>query len=241
MWTTVSIDNSLPADHRHLAKLPITMEVRTPAEAREAEANPNIRWLRELREMRGKVIHDEKPYNLVFRSATGIFSDADPFDLQAHHVLVRISQRIVACARISPLDCSKPGFISTLLGQTRFHRILHDLGTPPELSCEGSRWVVAKDFRSLGLGPRAVAASWALVHSFGRHICFVLAGTRSGQDKLLCRLGAQPVHDVPTLPACDVNDEVRLMYFNGDPPKVIRKNFERAMQVLGLSNVSRES
>jgi hypothetical protein len=240
MWTTANLENSL-ADHRHLAMPPITMEIRTPAEALEAEANPDIQWLRELREMRGRVIYNEWGRNPVFLSANGTPSDPDPYDLQAHHVLLRLSQRVVACARISPLDCSKPGLISTLLGQKRFDRILRDLGTPPELSCEGSRWVVGKDFRSLGLGPRVVATSWALVRSLGRHIGFVLAGTRYGQDKLLCRLGAQPVHGVPTLSACVVNDEVRLLHFNGDPPKMIRKKFEQAMLMLGLSTVPRES
>jgi len=241
MWRTTNLENAL-ADHGDLAMPPVVTEIRTPAEALQAEADPSIHWLRELREMRGRVFYYEGCRNPAFLSANGIFSDPDPFDLRTHHVLIRIPQRIVACARVSPLDWSKPGFISTILGKGKFDGILSDLGTPPELSCEGSRWAVVPDFRNQGLGPRVIATSWALARSLGMHTCFVLACTRHGQDQLLCRMGAQPVNGVATLPAAGViNGEHRLLRFNIDPPKVIRKKFERAMLMLGISIVFPEA
>ena len=240
MWTTANLENS-SADHGHLSMLPIMTEIRTPAEAIEAAADPNIHWLRELREMRGRVFYHEGCRKPVLLSTNGTFSDADPFDLQAHHVLLRVSQRIVACARISPLDFSKPGFISSVLGRKRFDGLLRDLGVAPEISCEGSRWVVAAEFRDLGLGPRVIATTWALVHSLGRHVGFVLAATQHGQDQLLCRMGAQPVNGVATLPAAGVIDgEHRLLRFNGDPPRILRKPFDRAMRMLRPSTAPLE-
>src|SRR5215470_16535744 len=233
MQTIGNIENSL-CDQVLSSKPSITTEIRMPSEALETQLNPDIQWLRELREMRGRVLYEEGGRNPVFLSSDGTFSDTDPFDLQTYHVLLRISQRIVACARVAPLDCSKAGYISTLLGQKKFDRILHDLGIPLELNGEASRWIVATDFRNLGLGPRVVATSLALAHSLGLHGGFVLAATRRGQDQLLCRMGAQPVNGVALPGVCGVDGEHRLLYFNIDPPKILRKQFARAIPMLGL-------
>jgi predicted GNAT family N-acyltransferase len=213
-----------------LSRPPITTEIRTPAEALEAQTNPDVHWLGELREMRGRVLYSEGGCNPIFLSANGSPYDADPFDLQAHHILLLASQRIVACARVSPFDCTKPGYVSSFLGQRRLEAILHDLGTTPEFSCEASRWIVAPDCRNLGLGPRVVAASWSLARSLGMHTAFVLAGTRYGQDRMLCRMGAQRVSGVASFPAGVIDDDLRLLYFNvAAPTMMIRKKMDHAM------------
>jgi hypothetical protein len=229
MRSICNLDNAL-GEQTIFPIPPITIEIRTPADAFEAQANPDVHWLRKLREMRGRVIYGEGGGNPIFLSANGTPYDADPFDLQAHHVLLLAAQRIIACARVSPFDCMKPGYVSSLLGQSRLETVLRDLGTTPEFSCEASRWIVAPDCRNLGLGPRVVAVAWSVARSLGMHTAFVFAGTRFGQDRILCRMGALPVKGVTTLPGGAIDDDLRLLYFNvADPPTMIRKKMGQAL------------
>ena len=238
MRSICELDNAL-SEQTVFSMPPITTEIRTPAEVVEAHANPDVHWLWELREMRGRVIYGERGGNPIFLSANGTPYDADPFDLQAHHVLLLAAQRIVACARVSPFDCMKPGYVSSLLGQSRLEAVLRDLGTTPESSCEATRWCVAPDCRNLGLGPRVVAAAWALARSLGMHTAFVFAGIRYGQDRMLCRMGALPVKGVATLPGGAIDDDLRLLYFNvANPPTMIRKKMVQAMLIHEATTVT---
>lgn len=228
MQLAISNHENLPVGQMHMSLPPITTEIKTPADALETQAHKVGHWLREVREMRGRVMFNERGRNTAFLSGDGTYIDADPFDFHSHHVLLRSSQRIVACARVSRLDRQTPGYVSTMLGQEKFDQVLRNLGIPFEQSCEASRWFVATEFRNLGLGPRVVAASWALACSLNIQTAFVLAGTRFGQDRLLCRMGAQPVSGVATIPAGAIDDDVRLLYFNlTSPTRVTERRWNR--------------
>jgi hypothetical protein len=216
MQLAIRNSETLPVGQMHSSIPPITTEIKTPTDARQADTDGH--WLREVREMRGRVMYNERGRNTAFLSADGTYIDADPFDFPAHHVLLRSSQRIVACARVSRLDRRTPGYVSTMLGQEKFDEVLLDLGITLERSCEASRWFVATEFRNLGLGPHVIAASWALACSLNSQTAFALAGTRFGQDRLLCRMGAQPVSGLATIPAGAIDDDVRLLYFNLTAP-----------------------
>ena len=140
MQLAISNHEKFPVGQMHPSIPLITTEIKTPADAREAQADTGGHWLREVHEMRGRVMYNERGRNAAFLSADGTYVDADPFDVQAHHVLLRSSQRIVACARVSRLDRRTPGYVSTMLGQEKFDEVLRDLEIPFEQSCEASRW-----------------------------------------------------------------------------------------------------
>jgi hypothetical protein len=206
----------------------ITAEIKTPTEASRALSDPDICWLKELQKMRGRVFYTERGQDGSFLSPNGEYIDADPFDSDAYHILLRAAEGPVACARVSLLQNSKPGLIATLLGREQLAQVLNCCGTTWAESCEASRWVVAPEFRNSGLGPRVVAASWALARYLELRTAFVLAGTRFGQDKMLCRMGAQPVPGIPLLPAGRIADEVRLLKFDiSAPSQVTRKKIDR--------------
>jgi hypothetical protein len=201
----------------------ITTEIKTPAEASRALRDPGIGWLRELRQMRGRVIYIERGRDASFLSPDGDYLDADPFDSDAYHILLRAGERLVGCARVSLLRDDKPGYIATLLGREQLAEVLNTIGATWAQSCEASRWVVAPQFRNLGLGPRVVATAWALARSLELRTAFVLAGTQHGQDQMLCRMGAQPVPGIPTLPAGRIGEEVRLLKFENSAPALITR------------------
>ena len=192
----------------------ITTEIKTPAEALRALCESGWNWLSELREMRGKVLFNELGGGSIFLSRSGTYADADLFDAHAHHIVLRAGQRIAACARVSVLNPEVPGYVSTTLGHRRLEELLSQMGAHWETGCEASRWIVAHEYRNLGLGPRVVAAAWALAQRLEMRIGFVLACTRHGQDHLLCRMGARPVEGVGLIPAGIIDDSLRLLYFN---------------------------
>jgi predicted GNAT family N-acyltransferase len=192
----------------------ITTEIKTPAEAQKALCDPGKNWLSELREMRGRVLYEEGGWNPMFVSESGTCTDLDSLDEGAHHVLVRAGDDIVACARVSVLNRERAGYVSSLLGSRRFEEILFQSGAAWGTTCEASRWIVDSKFRHMGLGPRVVAAAWTLARCLEMRAGFVLACTRYGQDRLLCRMGAKPVDGVPLIPAGVIHDELRLLHFN---------------------------
>lgn len=192
----------------------ITTEIKTPTEALKALRDPRRTWLTDLREMRARVLYSEGGHNPIFLSQSGAYCDVDPFDAYAHHILFRAGQCIVACARVSVLCPDAPGYLASMLGHKRLEEILSDMGISWDRTCEASRWIVAWKFRNLGLGPRVVAAAWALAQSMNMQSAFVMAGTRQCQDDLLCRMGARPVLGIPLIPAMIIDDELRLLHFN---------------------------
>jgi hypothetical protein len=94
---------------------------------------------------------------------------------------------------------------------------------------------VVPDCRKLGLGRQIVVASWAVARWLGVRAAFVLAGTRSGQDHALCRLGARPIDGLPLFPAPKFDDELRLLHFDvSNPPEPMQKRIDEMAMLLRL-------
>ena len=221
--------------HLPCSQAGITTQIKTPGEAAQALRDPDICWLKEVRKMRGRVIYLERGRDSSFLSQEGDFIDADPFDGDCYHVLLRAAESLVACARVSLVGADKSGMMTTFLGKEAFEQVLNRIGTTWTETCEASRWMVSPEYRNLGLGPRVVAAAWALAKSLGLRTAFVLAGTRHGQDRQLCRMGAQPVPGFPVFPAGHIADDIRLLKFDiAIPAEVTRKKIERARMPIPL-------
>jgi Acetyltransferase (GNAT) domain len=210
------------------------MELRFPDEHGADQGSISASaWLAELREMRGRVFYDQgrRP---SFVKTNGDFEDADEADLDAYHVIARSQGQSVGCARVAPLANIRCGLVSSAIGEERVITLLRELGTTRERACEASRWVVVPEFRG-ELGPRIVAASWAVARWLDMDVAFVMAGTRQKQDMALARMGARPVNAVPLLRSEVFDDELRLLYFDVlRPSEVVRLQIDEATAALDL-------
>jgi hypothetical protein len=156
-------------------------EVIAPQQQRHDPGVPGSRFLQELWTLRGLVLfdHGRRP---AFQLPDGTFADPDPLDAAAHHIVFRLEERMVACARIALLSDVGSGTIAPLIGRRRFEKILKGVGTTTAETCEGARWTVVPECRKHGLGRQIILASWAVARWLGVKTAFVLAGTRDGQD-----------------------------------------------------------
>jgi hypothetical protein len=133
------------------------------------------------------------------------------------------------------------GFLSFTIGIERFDRILRDLGTTQEHACEAGRWAVVQEWRG-GLGPRIVAASWAVARWLGFDVAFVLACTCEKQDLALIRLGARPIRGLPLFPSRISDDTLRLLYFDvSHPEESMRRQIDEAAEALNLTGCTTRS
>lgn len=130
-----------------------------------------------------------------------------------------------------PLDPFRQGFIASWIGETRLAEVLSKVGASWSKCCEASRWFVAPEFRSLGLGPRVVAATWLFAIHLNMGAALVLAATRHGQDQLLSRMGATPVEGVPLIPAVAIAEEMLLLWFDlrYPPPKILTRQMDATL------------
>jgi Acetyltransferase (GNAT) domain len=191
-------------------------------------------WLAEVREMRGRVIY-EQGRRPSFRMIDGSFDDPDPIDRHAYHIIARAQGRAVGCSRIMVMANGRPSTVTSTIGEDRFDRILRDIGTTREQTCEASRWIVVPEYRGK-LGPRIVAASWAVARWLSVEIAFVLAGTRQGQDRALVHMGARAISGLPLFPAEVLDDDLRLLYFDvSHPSESMRKQMLEIATVLNLT------
>jgi hypothetical protein len=190
-------------------------------------------WLAEVCEMRGRVCYDQGR-RLSFQKTNGSFEDADEVDLNAYNVIARSQSRPVGCARVALLAGIRSGVVSCAIGEERITTLLRELGTTRERACEASRWVVVPEFRG-ELGPRIVAASWAVARWLCMEVAFVMAGTRQKQDLALTRMGARPLNAVPFVRSEVFDEELRLMYFDVlRPPQFMRRHIDEAAEALNL-------
>lgn len=174
-------------------------------------------WLSEVREMRGRFCYDQG-HRPSFRTTNGRFEEADTLDFSAYHVIARSLGKAVGCARLVPLAKVRSGVISSAIGFERFSGILRELGATRENTAEASRWIVVPEFRG-GMGPRIVAAAWAVSRWLSLEFVFVMAGTRQRQDLALIRMGAQALSDVGLVRSGVFDDELRLLYFDVQRPR----------------------
>jgi hypothetical protein len=125
--------------------------------------------------------------------------------------------------------------VSSSLGEARLESLLRDMRTTREHACEASRWAVLPEFRG-DLGPRLVAATWAVGRWLSMEIGFVMAITQQKQDLALIRMGGRPVTGFPPVRSPITDDELRLLCFNvPQPPPSMRQHMDEAAAALQLS------
>jgi hypothetical protein len=194
-------------------------------------------WLREVREMRGRIFYEDgrRPF---FRRPDLSFDDPDPADMNSYHVIASFEGRRVGYARIAPFSGSVPGFISSTIGAEKLHPILRTLNTDEAHACEASRWVVVPEFRGR-LGSWMVAASWAIARWLCYDIALVLACTCQKQDLALVRMGAHAVEGLPLFPSHISDDRLRLLYFDvRNPANFMRAKIADAARTLYLDQIA---
>jgi hypothetical protein len=227
---TTNSPNVIPS-----GRLPVSMELRfLDRQVSGGSGTPSPAWLAEVREMRARVWYGQgrRP---SFQRADGSFDDSDAVDLRAFHLVARCGDQAVGCARVTPLVNIRSGVVSSLIGERRFETILRERGTDRERVCEASRWAVLPEFRG-DLGPRLVAATWAVARWLSMDVAFVMAGTRQKQDLALIRMGARPVSDIPLVQSEVFDDELRLLCFNvRQPSQSMRQHIGEAAAALQLS------
>jgi predicted GNAT family N-acyltransferase len=192
-----------------------------PVEAGYPEGCSLPAWLEEVRALRGAVFFEggRRPY---FRTNEG-FSDPDPVDGYAHHILAYDGPRVVGYVRMYRLTATGPACITEgLLGQASFSALLNQEGVQRSNTVEIGRWVVHRDYRATGrLGTQLIAAAAARATTFenrsigcrGMVVCTV--GTGDKQDQMLTHVGLTAVPLARPSRCNDFEDEVRVMYCTG--------------------------
>ena len=188
----------------------ITWELHKPAETSPLR-------LEEISELRGRVLY-ENGRRPAFRLPTGRFSDSDPHDQQAYHVIAKNCGKAIGCVRNVPITDGVTCITEQLLGRTRFAEMLATFGVESKSAVECGRWIVDPDFRANRIGVLLAAGAVATAHAFGFKLLFCSVGTRDKQDCILSRLGLRRVPALPLFPVPEFNDELCVMYIQPDRP-----------------------
>jgi N-acyl-L-homoserine lactone synthetase len=191
--------------------------------------------LNDISELRGRVLYDNgrRP---AFRLKTGRFSDSDPLDPHAFHIIARNNSNSVGCVRNVPLTDGITCLTERLLGQTRFAKMLATFGVKRKQVVESSRWMLDPNFRNSGIGASLAAGSVAVAHNFNFELLICSVGTRDKQDKLLSRLGLRRVPDIPLIPVAQYNDELCVMFIQPhSPPPHLKKLMDEMDVELNLN------
>ena len=169
-------------------------------------------WLAELSEMRGRILFAEgrRP---AFRLEDGSFADPDPLDAYAYHILARTPFGLAGCCRILSFATAPTSVTESILGP-QFGQLLLKLGTTRAESCEGSRWLVAREYRAKATALRLVAGAWAVARWLGFKYIIGMVGTKDKQDCVLRRTGGRPVPGLATHTCKTFADELRALYFD---------------------------
>jgi predicted GNAT family N-acyltransferase len=178
-------------------------------------------WLAEVRTLRGSVFFagGRRP---SFRT-DGRFSDPDPADLHAHHVLAYDGPKLVGCIRVYRLTSNGPACVTErILGEEAFSGVLRQQGIQRTDAVEIGRWVVHPAYRANGrVGAQLAAAAAVLAAGLGNGsvarqgmvVCSV--GTGDQQDTMLGRIGLTAIPVVQSIRCDDFNDDVRVMHCIG--------------------------
>lgn len=178
-------------------------------------------WLKEVRSLRGRVLFDmgRRP---AFRTAQGGYSDADPIDLHAFHVLAYAGHRLAGCVRLYHLDPEgPPGVTEEILGPERFQEMLRNLHVTRGDIVEIGRWIVEPEYRAtkldLGISIQLAAASAAVAREIGRAagkqegFAICAAGMADRQCAMLKRVGMTPVFGVRPISCAHYRDDVQIL------------------------------
>jgi hypothetical protein len=199
------------------------------------------KWIDEVRSLRGAVLFDNgrRPN---FKIGDGCYTDPDPIDLHAWHILAYAGDRLVGCVRVYPLTGGGPPCLTEmLLGEKRFSQMLRGMGKHRDNTIEIGRWVVDPALRiSRSLAPGiaaqlaagAGALAFALVDKseFVDGVAIFSAGSQDKQDLMLSRLGLRPVLGIEPVPSAEYDDVIRVMYCTN--AQQLQSRFRRIMDVM---------
>ena len=196
-------------------------------------------WLDEVRTLRASVFFagGRRPH---FRT-DGCFSDPDPVDLYAHHILAYDGPRLVGCIRVYRLIANGPACVTErILGKESFSEVLHQQGAQRSDTIEIGRWVVHPAYRANGrLGTQLAAAAAILATALGNGsyvrqgmvVCSV--GTGDQQDLLLSHIGLTAAPMAQPIRCDDFNDNVRVMHCIGTDD--LNPRFRRVMDEMAAT------
>jgi hypothetical protein len=195
-------------------------------------------WLEDARSLRASVLwqNGRRP---EFKTENG-FSDPDPIDLNAFHILAYDGQRLVGCVRVHRLSSNGPPCLTeTLLGDKAFSELIAGFGGLRTDTVEIGRWIVHPEFRKDGLAGLAVklaAGSGALAMALGNHskttqgIAICSVGTADKQDMMLARLGLTILRDIEAIKDHHYEDELRIGVCLG--PQTLSHSFRQMMDAM---------
>jgi hypothetical protein len=180
-------------------------------------------WIDEVTSLRGTALfgNGRRPN---FRTGEGRYSDPDPIDLDAWHLLAYAGDSLVGCVRIYPLTVEGPPCLTELLlGKAQFSRILRDMGRHRDNAIEIGRWVVDPALRissrlapgiAVQLAAGAGALAFALVNQSEDEdgVAIFSARSREKQYQVPSRLGLRPVSGIDPLASTEHGDVIRVMY-----------------------------
>ena len=179
-------------------------------------AGPVPEWLLWVRALRTRVLYDDgmRP---AFAPGGGAFGDADPVDLQSHHLILQDGDMSVGAARLTAHGSTMPSLTDAAFGRENVRENLRRAGLSRDACAEASRLVVHPDYRR-GFNPRLLFAGlWALAEELHAEAIIAAVGTGKGQDRLFSILGADMLDGAGRADAPLFNDSLRLAVFRIDP------------------------
>jgi hypothetical protein len=176
-------------------------------------------WLNEIWALRGYVLynHGERPQ---FKVAENLYTDPDPADFGAYHLLAYSNRKLVGCVRLLQLGKGFTGVTESFLGKGALEQLLLNLGTERAKTIEGGRWMAHPDYRQSRLGVFLACAAGAMARHLGYHVLFCPVGTKDKQNRVLARLGLKPAPGVKPFYCETFVDTLQVMYFLPARPTV---------------------
>lgn len=185
-------------------------------------------WLVWLRALRSHILFADgaRP---AFGPGGRAFGDADPVDLDCHHLILFDGDLPVGAARLSlPADLrwtgQMPGavpvgqasIVETTFGAKTVNRCLASHGLQHDSCAEASRLVLHPRYRGGRAVRRLLAGLWALAADAGAPAILAAAGTASHQDRLFAIFGAEILEDAGRVDAPEFCDTLGLAMFMVD-------------------------
>jgi hypothetical protein len=231
----------------------LSWQVRSPLpDSKNGEGESSTKWLDEVRSLRGGALFDNgrRP---KFKSGDGCYTDSDPIDPYAWHVLAYFGDRLVGCVRVYPLAGNRlPCLTETLLGEKQFRETLLSLGRDRNNAIEIGRWVVDPALRAQrslapGIGVQLAAAAGAIALALVNQsedvnaIAIFSAGSRDNQHRMLSRIGLREVSGIEPLISAEYDDVIRVMYCikNQKMPARFQRMMDAMAKGMGIDQMLR--
>ncbi len=201
-------------------------------------------WIDEVRSLRGAAFFDNgrRPH---FRTGEGCYTDCDPIDLHAWHILAYAGDRLVGCVRVYPLSETGPQCLTEkLLGEEHFAEMLLTLSKHRNKTFEIGRWVVDPALRAQGslapgIGVQLAAGAGALALALvnlreeENGVAIFSAGSQDKQYLMLSRLGLRPVSGIEPVASAEYDDVIRVMYCTNT--QQLQPRFRRMMDAMEVA------